>query len=125
MPCRGRKDRHSPPCRRRYCALCDTRPGENGSAAGPLPDAVARFKLFDAVLNEMWSLLKAEIDAETFAKLEEDQLEWIAYRDQQAEAEAEETLSSGYYWETVNYYSHSAQFTEERIIELANTYMQQ
>lgn len=103
-------------------AYFDTLPGGDGSSYGSLPYAVASFELFDAVLNEMWSLLKAELDAETFAKLKEEQLEWINYKEQAAEAEAE--AEGDYAWPTVWYNSYSAQFTEERIIELANTYMQ-
>ena len=46
--------------------------------------------MWDAELNYVYQQLKATLTEEEFQLLKEEELEWIEYRDQQADAAAEE-----------------------------------
>lgn len=87
------------------CALLFTTlpmPGESAA------DARARFQTEDAKLNDRWSELKATLDEWTFGPLQEEQRNWLEYRDAAAREEAVlqggaaegEEASTAEFWQT-------------------------
>ena len=81
-----------------------------------------RFKRWDDMLNEIYSLLKVQLTESEMKELKSKQLSWIEYRDTTANNEASE--EGGGSLSTVVYYSSLARLTKERCYELVNTYME-
>lgn len=85
-----------------------------GAAAGQdLAEAKAQFHKWDRALNAVYGELKKDLPEEQFAKLQQDQRDWVAHRDYLAEWEARaqgrEPAEDGSYWEV------AASLTESRI----------
>ncbi|MBV6682416.1 DUF1311 domain-containing protein [Bacillus sp. JRC01] len=80
-----------------------------------------RFEAWDAHLNEVYSVLKANLPADQFDQLKEEQRLWIKSRDASAK-EASEQFKGGTH-EQVEYTATLANLTEARCYDLVRTYM--
>ena len=78
-------------------------------------------KLWDGALNEIYQEIKENTNPKEMEIIKQSQLDWIKYRDKQAEKESKQdgdgSLSG------IAYDSALAELTKQRCYELVNTYM--
>ncbi len=79
------------------------------------------YEMWDAELNYVYQQLKATLTEEEFQLLKEEELEWIEYRDQQADAAAEEWAGGSGMPMAVN--SALSEVTKARVYELADRWI--
>lgn len=79
-----------------------------------------RYEQWDALLNEIYGVLKEKLSTSEMDALTNKQLEWIRYRDQKAEDGAS-MMSGGWYSIQLNH--NLWQLTKERCYELVEDYM--
>lgn len=79
-----------------------------------------RYERWDALLNEIYGVLKEKLSSDEMDALTEKQLAWISYRDQKAEDGAS-MMSGG--WYTIQLNLNLWQLTKERCYELVEQYM--
>ncbi|WP_413306028.1 lysozyme inhibitor LprI family protein [Bacillus sp. 1P10SD] len=80
-----------------------------------------RYKRWDEALNEIYGVLKEQLDTEQMEKLKEEQRKWIKHRD---EAAKEASLKyEGGTTEALEYVATQATLTRERCYELVAKYM--
>lgn len=80
-----------------------------------------RFHNWDELLNEIYGVLKEQLDPEQMAKLREEQRNWVEHRD---EAAKEASLKyEGGSMEALEYVATQASLTKERCYELVANYM--
>lgn len=80
-----------------------------------------RYKKWDVALNEIYGVLKEQLDTEQMDQLKEGQRKWIKHRD---EAAKEASLKyKGGTTETLEYVATQATLTRERCYELVAKYM--
>lgn len=94
---------------------------ENGVTAELVEAEGTKFKRWDNMLNEIYSLLKTQLTESEMNDLKSKQRSWIKYRDTTADNEASEEGEGSL--STVVYNSSLARLTKERCYELVNTYM--
>ncbi|OCS91121.1 lysozyme inhibitor LprI family protein [Caryophanon latum] len=80
------------------------------------------FSLWDALLNEMYGVLKNELSAADFEELRADQREWIAERDDYATYQATEQANGGSAY-TMLYIDAQAQYTAQRCSDFLYDFM--
>jgi uncharacterized protein YecT (DUF1311 family) len=80
------------------------------------------YKRWDDALNEIYGALKDQLSRDEMNKLREEQRQWIANRDNTAEAESLEF--KGGTMESLQYISTQARLTKERCFKLVQDYMQ-
>ncbi|MEE1130591.1 MAG: lysozyme inhibitor LprI family protein [Caryophanon sp.] len=80
------------------------------------------FALWDALLNEMYGVLKNELSAADFEELRADQREWIAERDDYATYQATEQANGGSAY-TMLYIDAQAQYTAQRCSDFLYDFM--
>ena len=80
-----------------------------------------RYKSWDDMLNEIYNLLKTQLTEEEMKKLQEEEIEWIKYRDETAENESKEF--EGGTLQPIAYISSLTETTKNRCYELVNNYM--
>ncbi|MCG7344896.1 DUF1311 domain-containing protein [Sporosarcina sp. ACRSL] len=80
-----------------------------------------RWEVWDALLNEIYGVLKEQLPPEEMNQLKEEQRKWIQYRDDSA-LEAS-LLFKGGTQEHLEYVAVLANLTEERCYGLVETYM--
>ena len=80
-----------------------------------------RYKSWDDMLNEIYNLLKTQLTEEEMKKLQEEEIEWIKYRDETAENESKEF--EGGTLQPIAYISSLTKTTKNRCYELVNNYM--
>ena len=78
-------------------------------------------KLWDSALNEIYQEIKANTNPKEMEIIKQSQLDWIKYRDKQAEKESKEAGDGSL--SGVAYDSALAELTKQRCYELVNTYM--
>ncbi|AWE07313.1 hypothetical protein DCE79_07960 [Lysinibacillus sp. 2017] len=83
--------------------------------------ASERYKKWDAELNEIYEVLKAQLSAEQMNKLREEQRNWIKHRDETAK-EASLKYEGGS-MEPLEYVTTLANLTRDRCYELVEKYM--
>ena len=81
----------------------------------------AELKLWDDKLNEIYTCLRTYMPSGEFEKLKQEQINWIKYRDQTADA-AEASMAGGS-GAILNRLGSLATTTRERCYELVNNYM--
>ncbi len=74
------------------------------------------YELWDDALNYLWGELKAALPEEEFAKLLNEQLEWISYKENAAEEAGREFEGGSMYVLVTS--GEAARITEERVYEL-------
>jgi len=79
--------------------------------------AAANYEKADAELNRAYKKLMADLDQEAQAKLKTAQRAWIAFRDAQAEFDADAEARGGSMYPLI-YYTALERFTRERIKQL-------
>lgn len=79
------------------------------------------YELYDAALNEIYTLLKQELSEETMEKLEKNQISWIHKKEEMAKKERKKY--EGGTFESVAYYITVYELTKEKCYELVNEYM--
>lgn len=79
------------------------------------------YKSWDDMLNEIYNLLKTQLTEEEMKKLQEEEIEWIKYRDETAENEAKKF--EGGTLQPIAYISSLTETTKNRCYELVNNYM--
>ncbi|MDQ1143907.1 uncharacterized protein YecT (DUF1311 family) [Bacillus sp. SORGH_AS 510] len=80
-----------------------------------------RYKKWDVALNEIYGVLKEQLDTEQMDQLKEEQRKWIKHRD---EAAKEASLKyKGGTTEALEYVATQATLTRERCYELVAKYM--
>ena len=80
-----------------------------------------RWETWDALLNEIYGVLKEQLPTEEMEHLRDEQRNWIQYRDESA-LEASLKYQGGT-MEHLEYVAVLANLTEERCIELVENYM--
>lgn len=80
-----------------------------------------RYKSWDDMLNEIYNLLKTQLTEEKMKKLQEEEINWIKYRDETAENEAKKF--EGGTLQPIAYVSSLTETTKNRCYELVNNYM--
>lgn len=80
-----------------------------------------RYELWDALLNEVYGVLKTQLSDKEMQQLRTKQREWITYRD--AKADEESLAYAGGTAEGLVYISVLANLTEARCYTLVNDYM--
>lgn len=80
-----------------------------------------RYKSWDDMLNEIYNLLKTQLTEDEMKKLQEEEIEWIKYRDETAENEAKKF--EGGTLQPIAYISSLTKTTKNRCYELVNNYM--
>lgn len=80
-----------------------------------------RYKSWDDMLNEIYNLLKTQLTEDEMKKLQEEEINWIKYRDETAE-NASKKFEGGTL-QSVEYVSSLAKTTKNRCYELVNNYM--
>ena len=76
-------------------------------------EAAENFETADKALNEVYKKLVAKLDDESQAKLKTAQKAWIAFRDAEAEFEADMGARGGSMWPLI-YHGRRAGLTKER-----------
>lgn len=94
---------------------------ESGVTADMVQAASTEFKRWDDLLNDIWAVLKAEMNEKDFEKLLDEQLSWIKNKEDLALAAAKEMEGGSMY--NVIYTDSLAQTTKSRCYELVNKYM--
>ena len=79
--------------------------------------AGAIYTIWDDLLNDIWGMLQEELDDETMAKLKEEQLDWIVWKEDVVEAAGAEVEGGSMYPLVTNL--KAAELTEERVYVLA------
>ena len=74
------------------------------------------YEIWDYALNEIWAVLKANLDADTMENLTEEQLEWIAWKEQDMKEVGAEVEGGSMYAMVV--YQRGAKLTKDRVYEL-------
>ena len=82
--------------------------------------AAAGYEKADAELNRVYKKLMAGLDKEAQAKLKAAQRAWIAFRDAQAEFDADDEARGGSMYPLI-YYTALERFTRERIKQLKSS----
>ncbi|MGM9977761.1 MAG: lysozyme inhibitor LprI family protein [Clostridium sp.] len=80
-----------------------------------------RYKSWDDMLNDIYNLLKTQLTEDEMKKLQEEEIEWIKYRDETAENEAKKF--EGGTLQPIAYISSLTETTKNRCYELVNNYM--
>lgn len=80
-----------------------------------------RYKSWDDMLNEIYNLLKTQLTEDEMKKLQEEEIEWIKYRDETAEIESKEVEGGSMY--PMVYTFSLTKTTKNRCYELVNNYM--
>ena len=80
-----------------------------------------RYKSWDDMLNEIYNLLKTQLTEDEMKKLQEEEIEWINYRDETAKNESKEFEGGTIY--PIMYTSSLTKTTKNRCYELVNNYM--
>lgn len=78
---------------------------------------------WDDVLNTIWGMFEDKLNTEDMELLKRDQLEWIAYKEEESEAAGKEYEGGSMYSYIVN--SKATKLTKNRIYELAKYAMDQ
>lgn len=84
-----------------------------GGQGPTLAEAKAAFARHDRKLNIVYSALKKELEADRFALVQEDQRQWLEYRDYVAEWQSQARQKDPR--EDVGYWEMAAGMTEERV----------
>lgn len=79
------------------------------------------FERWDNALNEIYGVLKTELSSSQMAKLKQEQLKWITYRDNEAQ-KAYDDWGGGSY-APIMLMDTKIELTKERCYELVNQYM--
>ena len=79
------------------------------------------YKSWDDMLNEIYNLLKTQLTEDEMKKLQEEEIEWINYRDETAKNESKEFEGGTIY--PIMYTSSLTKTTKNRCYELVNNYM--
>lgn len=80
-----------------------------------------RYKSWDDMLNEIYNFLKTQLTEDEMKKLQEEEINWIKYRDETAENEAKKF--EGGTLQPIAYISSLTETTKNRCYELVNNYM--
>ena len=72
--------------------------------------------VFDMTLNEIWGILKRNLNADDMAALTKEQLDWIAMKEASMKEAGAEVEGGSMYGMVVN--QRGAQLTKERVYEL-------
>lgn len=83
--------------------------------------AEQEYQRWDNALNEIYNKLKETLPKDEFAKLEKEEIDWIAKKEKDANA-AYEAYNGGT-GKSLGYYSSAAKSTKDRCYELVNNYM--
>ncbi|GAA0864054.1 lysozyme inhibitor LprI family protein [Paraclostridium tenue] len=78
-------------------------------------------KLWDSALNEIYQEIKENTNPKEMEIIKQSQLDWIKYRDKEAEKESKEAGNGSL--SGIAYDSALAELTKQRCYELVNTYM--
>lgn len=79
------------------------------------------YDMYDKALNEIYSLLKAQLSQDTMKKLQTEQIKWIKQKENTAKKDA--SSFEGGTFELVAYNSSLYESTKKRCYELVNNYM--
>lgn len=79
-----------------------------------------RYQKWDDILNEVYSVLQDKLPSDEMDALKEKQIEWITYRDTEAE-KGIESLGGG--WQSLQYTINLVHLTKERCYELVENYL--
>ncbi|WP_337017958.1 lysozyme inhibitor LprI family protein [Oceanobacillus massiliensis] len=91
------------------------------TTSGMVEQEEERYKNWDEALNEIYGVLKEQLDAEQMDNLREEQRNWVEHRD---EAAKEASLKyEGGSTESLEYIATQASLTKERCYELVANYM--
>ncbi|WP_162551176.1 lysozyme inhibitor LprI family protein [Paenibacillus tepidiphilus] len=101
--------------------LSDLQSLREGSTASMIEAADEEYKRWDEALNQIYGELKEQLSESDMAKLKQEQLEWISYRDETAK-EASLKFEGGT-MQPLEYSSVLASVTKDRCYELVNSYM--
>lgn len=82
----------------------------------------AKYKLWDAALNEIYNDLKNNLSANDMEKLKQEELKWISKKESDAKNSGDK--AKGGTLEPVKYTLSAADSTKKRCYELVNNYMQ-
>lgn len=74
------------------------------------------YQIWDVTLNEIWEILKQNLNADDMAALTEEQLNWIAMKEASMKEAGEEVEGGSMYGMVVN--QTGAKLTKERVYEL-------
>ena len=74
------------------------------------------YEFWDGQLNKAWGILKENLDADTMANLTQEQLEWIAMKEQSMKEAGQEVEGGSMYGMVV--YQRGARLTKDRVYEL-------
>ena len=94
---------------------------EEGTTASMREAAGEEYQRWDDALNEIYATLEEQLSDVEMDQLREEQREWIALRDEQAEEQAAD--SEGGTLQPVEQMMAMASMTKERCYELVDTYM--
>lgn len=83
--------------------------------------ANSEYKLWDDMLNEIYSVLKEQLSKEQMENLKEEQLKWLKIRDEKSVAAEKE--NEGGTMATLNKFTSLIETTRDRSFELVNQYM--
>ena len=88
---------------------------------GLIAEETERYETWDKLLNEIYGVLKTQLTESEMKKLQEEQREWIVYRD--ATAKESSLKYEGGTMEKLEYVATQATLTRERCYELVAKYM--
>lgn len=74
------------------------------------------YEIWDGTLNEIWKILKRNLDADTMATLTQEQLKWIAMKEQSMKEAGAEVEGGSMYGMVVS--QEGARLTKDRVYEL-------
>ena len=74
------------------------------------------YQIWDMTLNEIWGILKRNLNADDMATLTKEQLDWIAMKESSMKEAGAEVEGGSMYGMVVN--QRGAELTKERVYEL-------
>ena len=74
------------------------------------------YQIWDVTLNEIWGILKRNLNADDMAALTKEQLDWIAMKEASMKEAGAEVEGGSMYGMVVN--QRGAELTKERVYEL-------